>query len=625
MSAQTIEFKTEVRELLHLMIHSLYSHKEIFLRELLSNASDAIDKVRYLSLTDSAILQNDPDFSIRLKADKQAGTLTISDNGIGMNEEEIITALGTIAHSGTKDFIQALASKQIKDHPELIGQFGVGFYSSFMVADRVVVISRKAGDPKEKAVRWESKAEGTFEVESFEKATRGTDVILYLKDDEKKYLDEWEIRSVVRKYSDYIEHPICMDVEKDKKTTEEVLNSRKAIWLKDKAEITKEEYNEFYKHVSHDWNDPARVIHFKAEGTSEFSALLFIPSKAPFDLFYKEYKIGPTLYVKRVQIMDHCETLLPAYLRFVKGVVESADLPLNVSREILQSNRQIELIKKNIVKKVLDTLGEMKTKEYDAYTAFYREFGKSLKEGLYTDSSRKDTLSDLLMFESTRTNVGAFTTLASYVEQMKQGQEYIYYIAGASRMELEHSPYLEGLSEKGYEVLFLLDEIDEFVLPELEYKGRKLRSVTRGDIDLGQEEKKEKQEAEKKFSGLIDLIRDELKEDVKDVRISMRLKGSACCLVAGEGDLDHNMERIMKAMGQEVPMGKRILEINPHHPLYDAMSSVHAKSGKDDLLKEYARLLYDQALILEGSRPKDAAAFAQRISKLMVSGSGEAK
>ncbi len=623
MSAQTIEFKTEVRELLHLMIHSLYSHKEIFLRELISNASDAIDKIRYMYLTDSSILQHDSDYKIRIKADKTAGTLTISDNGIGMNEEELIRALGTIAHSGTKEFIQALTSKQAKDHPELIGQFGVGFYSSFMVADRVVVISRKAGDPKEQAVRWESKAEGTFDVESFEKATRGTDVILYLKDDEKKYLDEWEIRSVIRKYSDYIEHPICMDVEKDKKITEEVLNSRKAIWLKDKSEITKEEYTEFYKHVSHDWADPARMIHFKAEGTSEFSALLFIPSKAPFDLFYKEYKIGPTLYVKRVQIMDHCEALLPTYLRFVKGVVESSDLPLNVSREILQNNRQIEVIRKNITKKVLDTLSDMKAREYDAYLEFYKEFGRPLKEGLYTDQSRKETLADLLLFESSKTEPGKHTTLAAYVEGMKEGQEFIYYIAGPSRAELSRSPYLEGLTEKGFEVIFLLDEIDEFILPDLEYKGRKLKSVTRGDIDLGSDEKKSKKDAEKKFSGIIDLIKDELKDEVKDVQISVRLKDSACCLVAEEGDLDHNMERIMKAMGQDVPKGKRILEINPTHPLYEAMTAAFEKNKDNAILREYAHLLLDQALILEGSKPRDAAAFARRLTKLMEAGTVE--
>ncbi|NUM79595.1 molecular chaperone HtpG [bacterium] len=618
MSVQTLQFKAEVKQLLDLMIHSLYSHKEIFLRELLSNASDAIDKVRYESLTNTSIIEGDADWKIKIKADKSAGTLTISDNGIGMNEEDIVRSLGTIAHSGTKEFLQHLSSQQIKDHPELIGQFGVGFYSGFMVAEKIAVISRKAGEPKDKAVRWESKAEGTFEIESFERSSRGTDVILYLKEDEKHFLDEWEIRRIVKKYSDYIEHPICMDVEKDKKITEETLNSRKAIWLKDKSEITAEEYNEFYKHVSHDFTDPAKVIHFKAEGTSEFSALLFIPQKAPFDLFYKEYKIGPTLYVKRVQIMDHCEELLPVYLRFVKGVVESSDLPLNVSREILQSNRQIEVIKKNITKKVLDTLSEMKTAEYEKYVEFYNEFRKSLKEGLYVDQQRKDALRDLMLFESTRTERGKYTTLKNYVDGMKSGQEEIYYITGSSREELEKSPYLEAFKEKDYEVLFLLDEIDDFISHELEYQGKKVKSVTKGDIDIDKTRATQKKDAQKKYSKLIDLIKDVLKDDVKEVRFSSRLKDSACVLVADEGDMDQNMERILKAMGQSVPGGKRILELNPSHSLFESMNALFEKDKSHPTLKEYAGLLYDQALLLEGSKPKDPSNFAKLVAKLMV-------
>ncbi len=616
MSTQTLEFKTEVKELLHLMIHSLYSHKEIFLRELLSNASDAIDKVRYLSLTDTTLLANDDHWKIRLAINKENDSLTISDNGIGMNEEEIVRALGTIAHSGTKDFIRTLTEKQVKDNPELIGQFGVGFYSSFMVAERVVVISRKAGDPKEKAVRWESKADGTFSVEPFEKDSRGTDVILFMGEEGKKYLDEWEIKSVVKKYSDYIEHPICMDVEKDKKKEEQVLNSRKAIWLKDKSEISTEEYNEFYKHVSHDFTDPARVIHFKAEGTREFSALLFIPSKAPFDLFYKDYKIGPTLYVKRVQIMDHCEELIPVYLRFVKGVVESSDLPLNVSREILQSNRQIEVIKKNITKKILDTLTDMKNTEFEKYLEFYKEFHKSIKEGVYMDHQRKDALKDLLLFESTKTAAGQYTTLKQYVELMKPDQEFIFYMTGTSRSEMESSPYLEAFKEKDYDVLLLQDEIDDFIAPDLEYNGKKLKSVTKGDVEL--DKKTDKKEAEKKFKKVIDLIRDELKDDIKDIRISGRLKDSACCLVADEGDMDQNLERLMKAMGQNLPASKRILEINPAHPLIESMNTIFEKDNSHPILKEYAKLLYDQALLLEGSKPKDPVAFSKAMAKIML-------
>ena len=616
MSHQTLEFKTEVKELLHLMIHSLYSHKEIFLRELISNASDAIDKARYHSLTDNSILDGDGDWKIKLTVDKENHSITVSDNGIGMNEEEIIKALGTIAHSGTKDFIKTLTEKQLKDNPELIGQFGVGFYSSFMVAERVVVISRKAGDPKEKAIRWESKADGAFTVESFEKDSRGTDVILFLNEENREYLDEWQIRSIVTKYSDYIEHPICMDVTKDKKTEEEILNSRKAIWLKDKSEITKEEYTDFYKHVSHDFGDPARVIHFKAEGTSEFSALLFIPKKAPFDLFYKEFKIGPILFVKRVQIMDHCEELLPVYLRFVKGVVESSDLPLNVSREILQNNRQVDVIKKNITKKVLDALAEMKNSEPEAYVEFYREFSRPIKEGIYVDQQRKEQLKDLLLFESTKTEPGKHASLKEYAERMKADQECIYYMTGESREEMEKSPYLEAFKEKDLEVLFLTDEIDEFIAPDLEHANKKAKSVTRGDVDL--DKKEDKKEAEKKYKKVIDLLKDELKDDIKDIRVSGRLKDSPCCLVADEGDMDPNMERIMKMMGQTAPVGKRILEINPAHPLIESLNAVFEKDKSNPVLKEHAHLLYEQALLLEGSKLKDPAGFTKRISSLMA-------
>lgn len=618
MPDQVFEFKTEVKQLLDLMIHSLYSHKEIFLRELISNAADAIDKVRYLSLTNNALLDGDAEWKIKIKPDKTAGTLSVSDNGIGMNQEEIIHALGTIAHSGTKDFIARLKEQDIKDHPDLIGQFGVGFYSSFMVADRIVVISRKAGDPPDKAVRWESKGDGTFMVESFERNARGTDVILYLKESEKNYLDEWEIRSVVRKYSDYVEHPVCMDVEKDKKVQEEILNSRKAIWLKDKNEITAEEYNEFYKHIAHDFQEPAKIIHFKAEGTTEFTALLFIPPKAPFDMFYRDYKIGPVLYVRRVQIMDHCEELLPPYLRFVKGVVESADLPLNVSREILQANKQIEVIKKNLIKKVLDALSEMKTNEYEKYLAVYKEFRKPLKEGVYLDPSRRDTLKDLLLFESTKTEPGQFTTLKAYTEAMKADQKEIYFIAGTSRAELETSPYLEAFRAKDYEVLFFLDEIDDFIAVDLEYQGKAVKSVVRGDIELDPEQAQSRKEAEKKFDKMLDVIKAELKDDVKEVRFSGRLKDSVCCLVAGDQDLDANMERLLKAMGQEPHTTKRILEINPVHDLVGSMDAIYKASKDETLIRDYARILYDQALILEGSRPKDPVAFARRLSRIML-------
>ena len=630
MTRTNLEFKTEVKQLLDLMIHSLYSHKEIFLRELISNASDAIDRAKYESLTNSSLMENDKEWKIRITPDKDAGTLTISDNGLGMTKDEIIEALGTIARSGTKEFMSALQNKDVKDNPELIGQFGVGFYSSFMVADRVAVISRKAGLDRSSGVRWESAADGHYTVEDIEKEKKGTDVILHLKEDEKKYLEEWEISSVVRRYSDYIEHPVVMEVEREKDSElkkgekvkireDETLNSMKAIWLKDKSDITEEEYNQFYKHVSHDFSDPAKVIHYRAEGTSEFSALLYLPSHAPMDLFYKDYKIGPTLYVKRVQIMDHCEQLLPLYLRFVKGVVDSADLPLNVSREILQSNRLVEVMNKSITKKILDTLTEMKEKEFDTYLKFYREFGRVLKEGIHYDFSRKEKIADLLIYESTKKGADTYTTLQEYVDTMPKEQEEIYYILGSSRTEALSSPYLEAFKAKGYEVLVMLDEVDDFIMNSLhEYKGKKIKSVVKGEIELDKKEEKEKKETEKKFKEMIELIKHQLTNDVKDVRLSGRLKETACCLVAEEGGMDPQMEKLLKSMGQDVPENKRILEINPDHALFAAMKEVFDKDPKSLVLEEYIKLLYDQALLLEGSKPKDPGAFAAAVTKLMI-------
>ena len=630
MSVQQMEFKTEVKELLDLMIHSLYSHKEVFLRELISNASDAIDKARYESLTDGSILEDAGEWKIRVVADKDAKTLTLSDNGIGMTRDEIIEALGTIAHSGTKDFLAALQSKEMRDKPELIGQFGVGFYSAFMVADRVTVVSRKAGHKGKKAVKWESGADGSYTVEDVEKETPGTEVVLYLKDEEKKYLDEWEIRNIIKKYSDYIEHPVVMEIERERESElekgtkikvreEETLNTRKAIWLRDKSEVTGDEYSEFYRHVSHDFGDPAKVIHYKAEGTSEFTALLYIPSTAPMGILFKEYKVGPALYVKRVQIMDHCEELVPPYLRFVKGVVDSSDLPLNVSREMLQSNRQVEIIKKNITKKVLDTLGDMKKDEYEKYLSFYREFGKIVKEGIHYDFSRKEQLADLLLFQSTKTADGSLTTFEAYLDAMKPGQEEIYYITAATREEALQSPYLEAFSGKDYEVLIMLDEIDDFIMGNLfEYKGKKLKSVIRGAVDLDKTEASEKEKAKEKFQKLLDFMKERLKDDIKEVRLSGRLRDSACCLVTDEGGMDPKMESMLRAMGQDIPASKRILEINPSHPIFEAMNTILATDERASALQEYTDVLYNEALILEGSKPKDPARFARVISRLIV-------
>ena len=462
MTVETREFKTEIKQLLDLMIHSLYSHKEVFLRELISNASDAIDRARYESLTNADIQESDKEWTIRITRDVEKGTLTVSDNGIGMTKDEAIEALGTIARSGTKEFLQALRDKDIKNNPELIGQFGVGFYSSFMVADRITVLSRKAGSKDHMGVKWESTGDGAFTVEDIEKKGKGTDVILHLREDEKQYLEEWEIQDVVHRYSDFIEHPVVMEVEREKqseldksktvKLREDVtLNSRKAVWLRDKSEITPEEYTQFYEHISHDPEGPLKVIHYRAEGTSEFTALLYIPKKLSSDIFHKDYKIGPMLYVKRVKIMEHCEELIPLYLRFVKGVVDSSDLPLNISREILQNNRQVEVIRNNIIKKVLETLGELKEDEYVEYLSFYKQSGAVLKEGLYYDFTRKEAIADLLLFASTKAEEGKLRTLRQYVDDMKEGQEYIYYMPAPSFEEAVKSPYLEAFRAKDFE------------------------------------------------------------------------------------------------------------------------------------------------------------------------------
>jgi molecular chaperone HtpG len=630
MTAEKMEFKTEVKELLDLMIHSLYSHKEIFLRELISNASDAIDKARHESLTNKDILANTGEWKIKIIVDKTAGTLTVSDNGIGMTHDEVIAELGTIAHSGTKDYLRALQGKAVMEKPELIGQFGVGFYSSFMVADKVTVITRKATETTKKAVKWESAAEGSFIIDEAEKERAGTDVVLHLKAEDKNYLDEWEIRQVIRKYSDYIAHPVVMDIEREKEdpedknkkikvSEEETMNAGKAIWLKDQSEITTAEYNDFYKHISHDFGEPAKVIHYRAEGTSEFTALLYVPAKAPYGILYKDYKIGPTLYVKRVQIMDHCEQLIPEYLRFVRGVVDSSDLPLNVSREILQSNKHVEVIKKNITKKVLDTLGDMKKNAYDTYVNFHKEFGRVLKEGIHFDFSKKEQIADLLLFPSTKTGQGKYTTLDDYVKNMPIAQGEIYYITGRPDENIPQSPYLEAFREKGYEVLIMTDDIDDFIMLDLkEYKGKKIQSVVKGDVNLDRAGDAEKERSKEKFGKLIGMIKEQLKNEVKDVRLSGRLKDSACCLVADEGGLDPQMEKLLKSMGQEVPSDKRILEINSSHRIFEVMNALIEKSGNEPVVKEYIDLLYSQALLLEGSKLKDPAAFTKSIAKLMT-------
>ncbi len=640
MTKTTKHFRTEVQQLLDLVIHSLYSNKEIFLRELISNASDAVDKARFESHLDTSILENDPDWKIKLIPDSEAGTLTIRDNGIGMTMEEVETNIGTIAQSGTKAFLQGLKEQSVQDHPELIGQFGVGFYASFMAADKVTLITRRAGN-KAAATCWESVGDGAYTIEECEKETRGTDVILHLKDDMKEFLDEWRLRSIVKKYSDYVQYPITMDItreeyprgvdgkpiegaEKIKKTEEETLNSMKAIWARPKSEITEEEYNEFYCHISHDYGKPFRTIHYSAEGTSEFKALLYIPEHKPFDLFMPEHRKSVHLYVKRVFITDKCEHLLPDYLRFMKGVVDSSDLPLNVSREILQEDAQIRRIQKNLVGKILGTLAETKEKEPGDYLTFYKEFGPVLKEGIHFDHANREKLQELVMFESTGTEPGAFVSLKDYVERMPEGQKEIYYITGNSRTVVENSPHLEICRKKEYEVLFLTDPIDEWLVQSLtEYDGKKLKSVLQGELEIETEEEKKqheekKKEAEKHYGDLLGFIKEKLDDRVKEVRLSGRLTDSACCLVADEYGMNANMERILKAMNQDVPESKRILELNPDHPITRIMQKLFDKDKGIKKLDDYCELLYDQALLTEGTPVKDPLRFTRLISELMV-------
>ena len=612
--ARTYKFKAEINKLLNLMINSLYSHKDIFLRELISNASDAIDKLKFKSIQDKSLIEDDPEFKIKIIPDKKNKTLTISDNGIGMDIDDIVKSLGTIAHSDTEEFLKILQNKN-EVNIDLIGQFGVGFYSVFMVAKKVEVISRKAGLPENKAVRWESAGDGKFKVEEISKKSRGTDVIIYLNEEDEKYLEEFEIANIVKKYSDFIEYPIVL-VKEDGK--EEILNSMKAIWLKDKTEIKEDEYKEFYRHITHDIvGEPLKVIHFKVEGITEFSALLFIPSKAPFNIFFKDYKIGPALYVKKVQIMENCDELLPPYLRFVKGVVQCDDLPLNISRETLQINRQIQVIRKNIINKVLTTLKEMKENEFEKYEKFYNEFRKVLKEGIHLDFENNQKIAELLLFESTKTEKGKFTDLENYIKNMKSDQKEIYYITGNSREEIENSPYLEIFKEKDIEVLFMTDEIDDFIFTGFSYKEKPFKNILKGDINIDKESSENKDKAEKEYKDLLTYIKNTLRKEVEDVKFSNRLKDSPCCLVVGEFAPDPQTEKILKSIGQEIPEFKKTLELNPSHKLIEKMNNLY-KNKEFDKLNEYITLLYDQALILEGEKPKNPSEFVKKFSKLLA-------
>lgn len=623
---QTLSFQTEVKQLLQLMIHSLYSNREIFLRELISNASDAIDKLRFSAVTNSALNENDTDLKIRVSVDKTAGTITIVDNGIGMSRDEVIANIGTIAKSGTKEFFAKLTGDQQKD-ASLIGQFGVGFYSAFIVSDKVTLITRLAGAPASDGVRWESSGDGEFTLESIEKTSRGTEVTLHLKEDAKEFLDDWRVKSIIRKYSDHIQMPIVMqktEWDKDKqadvaKDEFETINKASALWTRSKNDITEAEYEEFYKHVSHDWEKPLAWTHAKVEGKHEYTELLYLPSKAPFDMFDRDAKRGVKLYVKRVFIMDDAEHLLPRYLRFVKGVVDSNNLPLNVSREILQESKDVDAIKNGSVKKIIGLLEDLAENNKEKYAAFWNAFGRVFKEGLGEDFANKEKLAKLMRFASTHNADDAQTvSFADYVSRMKQGQDKIYYVTADSFAAARNSPHLEVFKKKGIEVILFTESVDEWWLGQFEeFDGKKLQSVAKGDLDLGaladEAEKKAQEKVADEFKPLIEKIKTALGDKVKEVRVTHRLTDSPACLVVDENELSGNLERMLKAAGQKVNASQPILEINPEHALISKM-----KLADGETFTEWSQVLLDQALLAEGGQLEDPATFVKRVNKLIV-------
>jgi molecular chaperone HtpG len=602
--SETIEFQAEARQLLQLMIHSIYSDKDVFLRELISNASDALDKLRLATLQDG-LEADTSDLHIEIEADAEARTLTVRDNGIGMTHEEVVELIGTIAKSGTADLLAKL--KEAKDSPELIGQFGVGFYSTFMVADKVTLVTRKAGTEGH-GTRWESAGEGTYTIDDAPDVPVGTSVTVQLrpKDEEDHlfdYADEWKIKEIVKRYSDFISFPIRMG--------DDTLNSMKALWARPRSEVTDEEYHQFYRHISHDWSDPLEIINMRAEGTFEYEALLFLPSRAPHDLFQRDARRGLQLYVKRVFIMDDSKELIPDYLRFVKGVVDAADLSLNISREILQQDRHIQMIRRRLVKKVLATIKDLLNNNPEKYATFWREFGKAVKEGLLNDPDNQKAILDVATFSSTAGSEP--TTLAAYIERMKEGQEEIYYLTGESRSQVENSPHMEAFQAQGYEVLILTDPVDEIWVEAVpDYDGKKLQSVARGNVELPEDEEKPQPEGD--FGPLLGFLKERLDENVKEVRLSHRLTTSAACLVSDTDDITPTLEKMYRAMGQEGPRVKRILELNPDHPLVGGLRAAHERDAEDPALPETAELLYGTALLAEGGDLEDPARFAKLLA-----------
>ncbi|MDJ0722371.1 MAG: molecular chaperone HtpG [Desulfobacterales bacterium] len=639
---ETRQFQTEVQQVLKLIVNSLYSNRDIFLRELISNASDAIDKLRFKSQTEPDLLGEDSEFKIKITRDGIKRTLEIADNGIGMTYDEVNENIGTIAKSGTAAFLEAMESLSQKNAPltpELIGQFGVGFYSAFIVADKVTLTTRAAGE--DTATKWESRGDGSYTVEETTKDGRGTSILLELRSPEKDapdYTDEWTIRNIIKKHSDFVAYPIVMDVEKQEPVPEaeqvldgdgkpigdttrtvvraETLNSMKAIWARDKKDVGEDEYKEFYTHISHDWNPPLKHLHVKLEGTTEYTALLYLPSKAPFDLFQPEFKHGVHLYCRRVFIMDDCRELLPEYFSFVKGVVDAPDLNLNISREILQQDRLVLNIRKNLVKKLFDLLKGIEKEEYDQ---FYDEFGAILKIGIHTDPANQTKLADLARYKTTKSD-GAWVSLQEYVERMPEGQEEIYYLTGDNSTTLLNSPHLEQLKAKDFEVLLMTDPVDEWVLQSLtEYDGKALKSAEKGDLNLSDGETKDQEE---QFKDLFGFIRKTLQDQVKEVKPSTRLLDSVACLSGDAHDMSGYMAKIMQSAGKDLPPNKRVLELNVKHPVIEKIQNIYAADQTDGRLGDYSRLLYDLAVIGEGGKIENPSQFGKLIGDLMDSALG---
>jgi molecular chaperone HtpG len=626
---ETLGFQTEVTQLLDLMIHSLYSNKEIFMRELISNASDASDKLRFDALSNDALYEGDAELKIKVDFDKDAKTITITDNGIGMNRDEVIENIGTIANSGTKKFFEKMTGDQSKDS-QLIGQFGVGFYSSFIVADKVTLRTRRAGDDAAEGVEWESQGKGEFTIENIDKETRGTEITLHLRDDQEEFLNGWRLRNCISKYSDHIDLPIMMTKElvpdEDGKIDEfaeledETVNKATALWTQSKGDISEDEYKEFYKQISHDYQDPLSWSHNKVEGKTEYTSLLYIPSTAPFDLWDRERTHGLKLYVKRVFIMEDADQLMPRYLRFIRGVIDTNDLPLNVSREILQGSKTIDNIRAASVKKILSELSKMQKNDAEKYATFWKEFGQVIKEGTGEDMANKEALAKLMMFSTTETGSEEQTvTLADYVSRMKDKQDKIYYITAESFAAAKNSPHLEVFRKKGIEVLLLADRVDEWLTNSLtEFDDKQLQSVAKGDLDLGElaneEEKKAQEETDKDFADLVERVKATLGDKVKDVRITHRLTDSPACLVVDDMDMSANLERMLKAAGQQVGGTKPIFEVNPEHPMV-----VRLKDESDDTrFEDWSSILFDQALLAEGGQLEDPASYVKRLNALLL-------